>query len=180
MTKEQDTIFSQNSFPLIAGLTVAPTYAFLKSGDSYPPPRAATIPTVWLFCVHWLTLLAIYCRVLWLCPSRKAKSHKPLSWAGTTPGICYFGQCQSYTSRGALCPIILRALLRSPNHHRSISQAIQNWQSESKDFRKPPKTCWPCMSHQSKAGRMFHVPPKMAKLVATTSHRERCSMSANF
>ena len=91
MTKEQDTIFSQNSFPLIAGLTVAPTYAFLKSGDSYPPPRAATIPTVWLFCVHWLTLLAIYGRVLWLCPSRKAKSHKPLSWAGTTPGIAILG-----------------------------------------------------------------------------------------
>ena len=51
------------------------------------PLTTVTIPTVWLFCALWLALLAIYCRVLWSCPGRKAKSHKPLAGGLRHPAL---------------------------------------------------------------------------------------------
>lgn len=127
---------------------------------------------------YWLSIAGCYGHV----QAERPKTINRSRGRVRHPAFAILGKCQSYKSRGALCPIILRALHRSLNLHHPIPIAILNWQRESKGSMKPPKTCSPCMKRQSNAWRMFRVQPQVrtGKPVATISHRERCSMSANY
>jgi hypothetical protein len=58
--------------------------------------------------------------------------------------------------------------------------AVQIGNRGLKDSMKPLKICKPCTHQQSEATVVLIVPPKTMKPVATISHRERCSMSANY